>query len=200
MICQGCIIVMVTARVFHINLLLICLCNNAMCGQFSALPLTYVNSSMSLSCWVVNVNDTPNYSIKKIQTLLDFSSLDSTVCYTANEIVVQHNALIHIMFEAHKMNMKAFLIAENLVIDNKSYTVNTLNTLPDSLCTSEIGIKKVTNNITAFYGSGCWLSNFKFTPFTDNKGVYFHSSEQFLHHQKAIIFNVCSKHSGIKNT
>ncbi len=27
------------------------------------------------------------------------------------------------------------------------------------------------------------------TPFTDNKGVYYHSSEQFLHHQKAIIFN-----------
>ncbi len=105
------------------------------------------------------------------------------------EIVAQHNALIPIMFEAHKMNMRAFLVAEKLVIDNKSYTVNTLNTLPDSLCTSEIGIRKVTNNITAIYGSGCWLSNFKFTPFTDNKGVYCHSSEQFLHHQKAIIFN-----------
>ncbi len=105
------------------------------------------------------------------------------------EIVAQHNALIPIIFEACKMNMKAFLVAEKLVIDNKSYTVNTLNTLPDSLCTSEIGIRKVTNNITAFYGSMCWLSNFIFMSFTDNKGVYYHSSEQFLHHQKAIIFN-----------
>ncbi len=71
------------------------------------------------------------------------------------EIVAQRNALIPIMFEAHKMNMKAFLVAEKLVIDNKSYTVNTLNTLPDSLCTSEIGTRKVTDKITAFYGSGC---------------------------------------------
>ncbi len=56
-----------------------------MCGQFSALPLTYVNSSMHvISCSVVNVNDTPNYSIKKILTLLDFSSLDGTVCYTVS--------------------------------------------------------------------------------------------------------------------
>ncbi len=35
-----------------------------------------------ISCWVVNVNGTPNYSSKKIPTLLDFSSLDGTVCYT----------------------------------------------------------------------------------------------------------------------
>ncbi len=47
-----------------------------MCGQFSALLLTYVNSSMSY--------DTLNYSIKKIPTLLDFSSLDGTVRYTVS--------------------------------------------------------------------------------------------------------------------
>ncbi len=37
-----------------------------------------------ISCWVVNVNDTPNYSIKKITILLDFSSLDGTVSYTVS--------------------------------------------------------------------------------------------------------------------
>ncbi len=37
-----------------------------------------------ISCWVVNVNDTPNYSIKKILTLLDFSSLNGIVCYTVS--------------------------------------------------------------------------------------------------------------------
>ncbi len=33
-----------------------------------------------ISCWLVNVNDTPNYSIKRIPTLLDFSSQDGAVC------------------------------------------------------------------------------------------------------------------------
>ncbi len=37
-----------------------------------------------ISCWVVNVNDTPNYNIKKTLTLLDFSGLDGTVCYTVS--------------------------------------------------------------------------------------------------------------------
>ncbi len=41
-----------------------------------------------ISYWVVNANDTPNYSIKKNPTLLDFSSLDGTVCYTANWLTV----------------------------------------------------------------------------------------------------------------
>ncbi len=37
-----------------------------------------------ISWWVVNINDTPNYSIKMILTLLDFSSIDGTVCYTVS--------------------------------------------------------------------------------------------------------------------
>ncbi len=37
-----------------------------------------------ISCLVVNVNDTPNYNIKKIPTLLDFSSLSGSVCYTVS--------------------------------------------------------------------------------------------------------------------
>ncbi len=73
---------MVAARVFHINLLLICV--TMKCGQFLALQVTtdLCQQQHVISCWVVNVNDTPNYSIKKILTLLDFRSLDDTVCYT----------------------------------------------------------------------------------------------------------------------
>ncbi len=49
-----------------------------------------------ISCWVVNVNDTPNYSIKKIPTLLDFSGLDGTVCYTvaATWECLEHSACV----------------------------------------------------------------------------------------------------------
>ncbi len=37
-----------------------------------------------ISCWVININDTPNHSIKKIPILLDFSILECTVCYTVS--------------------------------------------------------------------------------------------------------------------
>ncbi len=38
--------------------------------------------NMSKQC--NNVNDTPNYSVKKILTLPDFSSQDGTMCYTVS--------------------------------------------------------------------------------------------------------------------
>ncbi len=79
-ICQGCIISMVAARVFHINVLLICVTLQCV---VSFQPYHWpIQQQHVISCWVVNVNDTPNYNIKKILTLLDFSSLDGTVCYT----------------------------------------------------------------------------------------------------------------------
>ncbi len=53
-----------------------------MFGQFSTLTSDLCQQKHVISCWVVKVNDTPNYSIKNIPTLLDFSSLDGTVCYT----------------------------------------------------------------------------------------------------------------------
>ncbi len=49
-----------------------------------------------ISCCVVNVNDTPYYSIKKIPTLLDFSSLHGTVCYTMSATweCIKHSACV----------------------------------------------------------------------------------------------------------
>ncbi len=49
-----------------------------------------------ISCWVVNVNDTPNYSIKKILTMLNFSSLDGTVSYTVSATweCLEHSACV----------------------------------------------------------------------------------------------------------
>ena len=105
------------------------------------------------------------------------------------EIIAQRNALAPIMFEARRMKMKAFLVAEKLIIDSKQYTVKTLNTLPEPLKTLNVGVKKVADNITAFYGSLCLFSNYRFAPFTATNGIFYHSSEQFLHHNKAIIFN-----------
>ncbi len=81
--------------------------------------------------------------------------------------------------------MKSFLLAEKLIIENKTYTVNSLHTLPNSLKMSNIGVKKITDKITAFYGSLCWLSNFKYASFTYGD-IFYHSSEQFLHHHNVM--------------
>ncbi len=75
--------------------------------------------------------------------------------------------------KARQQKLIAFHIAEKLMIEGKAYTFDTLDTLPASLDMSKAGIKKVTDNITAFYGSSCWFSNFRFSPFKDGKA---HSS------------------------
>ncbi len=107
-------------------------------------------------------------------------------------IVAQRNVLAPIMFEARKQKLKAFLVAEKLIIEDKSYTIHTLNTLPTTLDLTKVGIVKVTDDITAFYGSLSCLSNFKFSPFTNNRGICFHSSVQFIQHSKAILFDDAS--------
>ncbi len=90
------------------------------------------------------------------------------------EIVLKRNALAPIKFETRQIKKH---------IEGKAYTFDILDTLPASLDLSKAGIKKVTSNITAFYGSSCSFSNFKFSPFKDGKGTIFHSSKQFLHYQ-----------------
>ncbi len=81
-ICQGCINLMVAARVFHINLLLICVTLQCV---ISFQP--YHWSMSTAACHLMlggQCKWNPNYSIKKILTLLHFSSLDGTVCYTVS--------------------------------------------------------------------------------------------------------------------
>ena len=93
------------------------------------------------------------------------------------------------MFEARRQSMKAFMVAERLLVNGVSYTVKTVHKLCESMDLKKVCIKQVTENITAFYGSLCWMSNYSFAPFTDKHGVCYHSSEQYLHHKKAILFN-----------
>ncbi len=65
------------------------------------------------------------------------------------EIVSKRNALSPFRFEDRWQKLLAFLVAEKLMIEGKAYTFDTLDTLP----ASKAGIKKITDNITAFYGS-----------------------------------------------
>jgi ribA/ribD-fused uncharacterized protein len=104
------------------------------------------------------------------------------------EIVAKRNALAPIMLEARKQKMKAFLISDKLIIEDQTYTVDSLNSLVEKFNFSKVGTKQVTDSITAFYGSSSMLSNFSFAQFKSH-GITFHSSEQFLFYHEALLFN-----------
>ncbi len=103
------------------------------------------------------------------------------------EIAAQRKALTP--YKARHHGMKAFVSSERLIVDKNTYTVQTVHKLSDILDMSKAGTKTITEDITLFYGSQSFLSNFRFSPFMDRDGIQFHSSEQYLHHRKAIIFN-----------
>ncbi len=69
------------------------------------------------------------------------------------EINGKRSQLAPIMFAVKKIDMKSFLVADKLIINRQSYTVDTLKDLPDSLDVPKFGTTKVTNKITAFHGS-----------------------------------------------
>jgi len=104
------------------------------------------------------------------------------------EIVTKRNILAHVMFEARRQNHKATMVADKLIIDGRSYFVATLDALPANLNLSTLGTKKVTEDVTAFYGQMCPLSNYYPAPFKDDKGITHHCSEQFMHYYKAELF------------
>ncbi len=54
------------------------------------------------------------------------------------ELIVKRNQLAPIMITARNQEMKAFMIADKVIINGKPYTVNNLNDLPDTLDPSKI--------------------------------------------------------------
>ena len=103
------------------------------------------------------------------------------------QITAKRNILAPIMYEARRQDMRANLVVDTLYIDNKAYTVDTLNSLPASLDISKMGTKKISENLVAFFGANSPLSNFYYAPFTDGKITFF-GTEQYLHYHKATLF------------
>ena len=73
------------------------------------------------------------------------------------------------------------------MIDGKRYSVNDLDRLPDSLQPFEVSTK-ANEEMLGFFGELCPFSNFYPINFTFN-GATYHSSEQFIQHQKALYCN-----------
>ena len=82
---------------------------------------------------------------------------------------------------------KSRLEGAKLVIDCKRYGVNDLDRLPDSLQPFEVSTK-ANEEMLGFFGELCPFSNFYPINFTFN-GATYHSSEQFIQHQKALYCN-----------
>ena len=105
-----------------------------------------------------------------------------------SEIDERRRTLLPIARAARLQNKKSTVNVDRLLIDGRSYTVETLSQLPDHLQPSRLATK-TDGKVTAFFRSDTPLSNFHQVPITDDAGRKFHSSEQWYQYQKAVEFN-----------
>ena len=75
---------------------------------------------------------------------------------------------------------------DKLTIEGITYTADTLNNIPSQYHPQHT--KEVGENIIAFYTKNSPLSNFYQCQFSQ-EGVVYSSAEQYVAHQKAIVFN-----------
>jgi ribA/ribD-fused uncharacterized protein len=73
------------------------------------------------------------------------------------------------------------------MLNNISYSVDSLADLPNSL-KFMLNSYKQNDNTTVFFGYRCPLSNFHQVTFTDEYANTYHSTEQYLQHKKALLF------------
>ena len=75
---------------------------------------------------------------------------------------------------------------DKLIINGVSYTVNNLNKLPSDLA-PYLTVQKENAGYIAFHGELSLQSNFHTSPFVLN-GQQYHSAEQWIQFQKAMLF------------
>ena len=90
--------------------------------------------------------------------------------------------------EARRKGKKATVTVDKLVIDGNTYTVDTINRLPEDLSPAKVATRS-DNTVTAFYTSQSPLSNFYLREIKDKDGTKYHSSEQMYQAGKAKSFN-----------
>ena len=101
------------------------------------------------------------------------------------EINETRRIMMPIMKAARSANKKSHLIGDKLVIDGKTYTKQTLDTLPEALDPAKLATKHF-NGVVAYYSSASPLSNFFSCPqLTIDRKQYDHV-EQFYQMQKAL--------------
>ncbi len=75
-----------------------------------------------------------------------------------------------------------------MVVDNKAYNVHNIHTLPAELNPSKIATPAIGDNMMAFFGRQCPLSNFHLSKFSV-EGIEYKWNEQFYQKKKAEYVN-----------
>ena len=91
--------------------------------------------------------------------------------------------LLPVMLEASRKGHKSHLDKENVVIDDKPYTIDTVKTLPKEIRDGS----RWRNDQVSFFGELCPASNFHKAEFTHD-GKRFANSEQALFYKQAMKF------------
>ena len=100
-----------------------------------------------------------------------------------HEIQESRKTLYPIMKQARSLGHIAYIAGEKLTIADKTYTVSSLNTLPEDLDPAKRTTRKV-GNVTGFFSKSSPLSNFFEAPFEIGNKT-FSSTEQYLQYSKA---------------
>ena len=99
------------------------------------------------------------------------------------EIELRRKSLYPVMKKAKDLKHKAYMVGDKLIIDDKSYNVDTLHMLPQDIDPASLGTKTY-DDITAFCSANSPLSNFHKADFIIQSETYPHV-EQYLQYNKA---------------
>ncbi len=103
------------------------------------------------------------------------------------EIDRKRRTLFPIMKAARRDGQRAFLAVDKLIINQQTYTVDTLSQLPEEYKLDRITLVR-DGSFIFFFGRECPLSNFYISEFTLD-GHTFNSTEQFIQFSKAKMFS-----------
>ena len=100
------------------------------------------------------------------------------------EVLRRRSVLLPILKKAKSLEMKARIHIDKLIVESRTYTIDTLDQLPVALNTAEIATKR-NDKVTAFFTIANPLSNFYPTPLLEIDGTKYANIEQYLQSQKA---------------
>jgi ribA/ribD-fused uncharacterized protein len=103
------------------------------------------------------------------------------------EVESNIRTLLPIRRAALQQKLKVKLIADKLYINNQLYTTKTLHCLPANLRPESLAVREIGNHLF-FYSSHTFLSNFSQSRFNVDD-IKYSCSEQFIQHQKALLFD-----------
>ncbi len=105
-----------------------------------------------------------------------------------NAHYVHHSVLLAIFHEVRKLDKTVSLRVNRLVLEGKTYTVDTLSQLPNDLQPAKLATH-TDNGVTAFFRSESLLLMFHATQIKDiDSCTSYHYGEQWLHRENALFF------------